>query len=106
MRSRGVAIILALAHGGLFFQGEVLGLAGSAGVCPCARDVRAVLRLVERFGRRGTEPFELFRSEFGQNSWNPGRILGIRTEFLESAENHENQNSEKASNYLLYKEGP
>ena len=84
MRSRGVAIILALAHGGLFFQGEVLGLAGSAGVCPCARDVRAVLRLVERFGRRGTEPFELFRSEFleskenhekpsefGQNSWNP-----------------------------------
>ena len=27
--------------------------------------------LVERFDRRGTEPFELFRSEFGQNSWNP-----------------------------------
>ena len=26
---------------------------------------------VERFGWRGTEPFELFRSEFGQNSWNP-----------------------------------
>ena len=26
---------------------------------------------VERFDRRGTEPFELFRSEFGQNSWNP-----------------------------------
>ena len=26
---------------------------------------------VERFGRRGTEPKELFRSEFGQNSWNP-----------------------------------
>ena len=25
---------------------------------------------VERFGRRGTEPNELFRSEFGQNSWN------------------------------------
>ena len=25
---------------------------------------------VERFDRRGTEPFELFRSEFGQNSWN------------------------------------
>ena len=23
---------------------------------------------VERFGRRGTEPNELFRSEFGQNS--------------------------------------
>ena len=27
--------------------------------------------LVERFDRRGTAPFELFRSEFGQNSWNP-----------------------------------
>ena len=25
-------------------------------------------RWVERFDRRGTEPFELFRSEFGQNS--------------------------------------
>ena len=31
----------------------------------------AVPPLVERFDRRGTEPFELFRSEFGQNSWNP-----------------------------------
>ncbi len=28
-----------------------------------------VLRWVERFDRRGTEPFELFRSEFGQNSF-------------------------------------
>ena len=28
-------------------------------------------RVVERLERRGTEPFELFRSEFGQNSWNP-----------------------------------
>ena len=27
--------------------------------------------LVERFDRRGTEPFELFTLEFGQNSWNP-----------------------------------
>ena len=27
-----------------------------------------VAGLVERFDRRGTEPFELFRSEFGQNS--------------------------------------
>ena len=31
----------------------------------------AVPDLVERFDRRGTEPFELFRSEFGQNCWNP-----------------------------------
>ena len=29
---------------------------------------QAVMNLVERFDRRGTEPFELFRSEFGQNS--------------------------------------
>ena len=28
----------------------------------------AVAAWVERFGRRGTEPNELFRSEFGQNS--------------------------------------
>ena len=28
-------------------------------------------RSVERFDRRGIEPFELFKSEFGQNSWNP-----------------------------------
>ena len=28
----------------------------------------AALALVERFDRRGTEPFELFRSEFGQDS--------------------------------------
>ena len=31
----------------------------------------AVFPLVERFDRRGTEPFEFFRSEFGQNFWNP-----------------------------------
>ena len=31
----------------------------------------SVRNSVERFGWRGTEPFELFRSEFGQNSWNP-----------------------------------
>ena len=30
----------------------------------------AVRDLVERFDRRGTEPVELFTSEFGQNSWN------------------------------------
>ena len=32
---------------------------------------RAVRLEVERFDRRGTEPFELFRSEFGHNSWTP-----------------------------------
>ena len=35
-----------------------------------------VLRLVESFGSRGTEPFELFRSEFGQNSVRIKEILG------------------------------
>ena len=32
---------------------------------------------VERFDRRGTEPFELFRSEFGQNSFK-----NLNSEFL------------------------
>ena len=41
-----------------------------------AKDVKRgltdpVTNLVERFDRRGTEPFELFRSEFGQNFRNP-----------------------------------
>ena len=33
-----------------------------------ATELETVLAWVERFDRRGTEPFELFRSEFGQNS--------------------------------------
>ena len=36
-------------------------------------DLAGVLPRVERFDRGGIEPFELFRSEFGQNSWNPKR---------------------------------
>jgi len=43
----------------------------------------AVEILVERFDRRGTEPFELFRSEFGQNSF---RIKEILLEFIQSSE--------------------
>ena len=35
--------------------------------------------MVERFGWRGIEPFELFRSEFGQNSL---RIEEILLEFI------------------------
>ena len=35
---------------------------------PAPRPAVAVQTRVERFDRRGTEPFELFRSEFGQNS--------------------------------------
>ena len=42
-----------------------------------------VLALVERFGRRGTEPNELFRSEFGQNSWN--RKKTTKNHFIEVA---------------------
>ena len=34
------------------------------------RKIPAVEGLVGTFDRRGTEPFELFRSEFGQNSGN------------------------------------
>ena len=45
---------------------EVLKAGGAE--TPEAHDIRT---LVERFDRRGTEPFELFRSEFGQNSWIP-----------------------------------
>ena len=37
-----------------------------------------VLAWVERFDRRGTEPFELFRSDFGQNSWNPKKTTSVR----------------------------
>ena len=39
----------------------------------------AVGALVERFDRRGTEPFELFRAEWGHNSV---RINEISLEFV------------------------
>ena len=35
--------------------------------------------LVERFDRRGTEPFELFRSEFGQNSGTSAKKFKFRS---------------------------
>ena len=44
------------------------------------------LTWVERFGRRGTEPNELFRSEFGQNSFK------IEEFSLENSKNSENFN--------------
>ena len=44
----------------------------------------AVLDRVEGFDRRGTEPFELFGSEFGQNSV---RIKVILLEFIRNSEN-------------------
>ena len=43
----------------------------------------AVPHEVERFDRRGVEPFELFRSEFGQNSWNPKKTT--KSHFIEVA---------------------
>ena len=48
-----------------------------------AEEVAAVRARVERFGRRGTEPNELFRSEFGQNSWN--REKTTKSYFIEVA---------------------
>ena len=42
-----------------------------------------VAALVERFDRRGTEPFELFRSEFGQNS---AIIQEIMLEFIRNSD--------------------
>ena len=51
---------------------------------------------VERFGRRGTEPNELFRSEFGQNSWN--RKKTTKNYFIEVASD---QNSFKIQEFSL-----
>ena len=42
----------------------------------------ALATLVERFDRRGIEPFELFRSEFGQNSV---RIKELLLEFIRNS---------------------
>ena len=54
-------------HGGLHERdGPALRLSG-AGDAPGQRPT--LVGSGER-GRRGTEPFELLRSEFGQNSWN------------------------------------
>ena len=44
------------------------------------REHPAVPAWVERFDRRGTEPFELFRSEFGQNSFKIQEPEGMYTE--------------------------
>ena len=43
----------------------------------------AVRNWVERFDRRGIESFELFRPEFGQNSWN--RKKTTKNHFIEVA---------------------
>ena len=59
------------------------GYRGKPGDAPETEAEGAVLYWVERFDRRGTEPFELFRSEFGQNSWN--RKKTTKNYFIEVA---------------------
>jgi hypothetical protein len=51
---------------------------------PEALELPHALALFERFDRRGTEPFELFRSEFGQNCI---RIQEILLEFIRNPKN-------------------
>ena len=50
-------------------------LAGGLEEGSADEQLAAVLALVERFGWRGIEPFELFGSEFGQNSARNKEIL-------------------------------
>ena len=52
----------------------------------------AAAPLAERFDRRGTEPFELFRSEFGQNSWNRKKTTKNLNHFIEGASDPKGQN--------------
>ena len=60
------------------------GLCGyGLGRCGSREHIAWVATWVERFDRRGTEPFELFRSEFGQNSWN--RKKTTKNHFIEVA---------------------
>ena len=58
------------ATGGLAFAADAPALAVAAPSKPKLKPARWSATWVERFGRRGTEPNELFKSEFGQNSWN------------------------------------
>ena len=51
---------------------------------PATRSFQTVIPWVERFDRRGTEPFELFRSEFGQNSWNRSKFCQNSIHLLEN----------------------
>ena len=55
-----------------------------------------VSTLVERFDRRGIEPFELFRSEFGQNSWNPKKTTkSTVAKRTTSTKQHSTQNTRR-----------
>ena len=62
------------------------------------RRASALETWVERFGRRGTEPNELFRSKFGQNSWHPKQTTGGSV----AKKNHFNE----AAFDPKYKKGP
>lgn len=48
---RGVALCLAIAHGGLLWRDEVVALAGQGGVRPCVRNADAALRDLPPFTR-------------------------------------------------------
>ena len=48
-----------------------------------ATDPGAVLPFLERFDRRGTKPFELFRSEFGHNSFKIQECPIVNSKFSE-----------------------
>ena len=50
-------------------------LAGGLEEGSADEQLAAVLALVDRFGWRGIEPFELFTSEFGQNSGTSAKKL-------------------------------
>ena len=58
---------------------------------------RAAGTLVES-GSRGEGP--------NHSNYSDQSSVRVRSEFLESVENHENQNLEKATNDPLYKKGP
>ena len=79
------------------------GCRARSSLTPCAPAGRRTgLRrdgtLVERFDRRGTEPFELFTSEFGHNPWNPKKT----TKSTGEKKNH----FDEAAFDPKYKKGP
>ena len=56
----------------------------------------AARTLVERFDRRGIEPFELFTSDFGQNSWNPKKTTkSTVAKKTTSTKQHSTQNTRR-----------
>ena len=63
---------------------------------PTKAGTESAAALVERFDRRGIEPFELFRSEFGQNSWNPKKTTkSTVAKKTTSTKRHSTQNTRR-----------